>query len=170
MLGYYFTPNECRSIRLMLPADLSGRAIQLGGKLPEPGSQVRATEQLDGSAPGALAQAETQDDEHQTRRLSPRTRDQRGAGQLEIRDHAPTSAKHPMIHLAEVSRKSLIYLGFLAPAVGAAEAPKKSNKIKGRPSAKRPSDLHCAHRSDTVKCAILEMFSSIHVSQLPRTD
>lgn len=41
----------------------------------------------------------------------------------------------------------------MAPAVGAAESQKKSNKIKGRPSAKQPSDLHCAHRTDTVKCA-----------------
>lgn len=50
-------------------------------------------------------------------------------------------------------------LKFLAPAVGAAEAPEKSNKIKGRPSAKQPSDLHCAHRSDTVKCANLGVFA-----------
>lgn len=32
--------------------------------------------------------------------------------------YVPTNAKHPLSHLAEVSRKSLIYLGILAPAVG----------------------------------------------------
>jgi hypothetical protein len=119
VLWYYFTPDECRSFWLMVSADLSSHAFQLGGKLPEPGrAQVRATEQFDGTAPGAFARAETRDDQHQTRSLSSRKRDQRGTAQLEIRDHAITSAKHPMSHLAEVSRKSLIYLGFLAPAVG----------------------------------------------------
>lgn len=66
------------------------------------------------------------------------------------------------------TRQAISYLGILAPAVGAAEVPKKSNKIKGRPSAKQPSDLHCAHRTDTVKCAILGMFSSIEVMEPPR--
>lgn len=38
--------------------------------------------------------------------------------QLQTACYVPTNDKHPMIHLAAVSRKSLIYLGILAPAVG----------------------------------------------------
>ena len=38
--------------------------------------------------------------------------------QLQTAYYALTNAKHPLSHLAEVSRKSLIYLGNLAPAVG----------------------------------------------------
>lgn len=50
--------------------------------------------------------------------------------QCRIARYALTNAKRSLLHLAEVSRKSLIYWGVMAPAVGAGASQQTPLKSK----------------------------------------